>query len=256
MLVLLSPAKTMSFDRPKREHQTQPLFEKAAKNLSDILKKKDTRDLRELMNISDNLAELNYERFQEMEFDPQPDTARAALDVFEGDVYKGINSQTMEKAHWEYAQDHIRILSGLYGYLRPLDLIQAYRLEMGSKLKVDKNTNDLYKYWKPKLASEIKKDLENQPKPIIINLASNEYVKAVPNAELSADILEVNFKEWRDGKLKFISFYGKKARGLMARYMMDHSITKLEELKNFDREGYQFDNDLSSKWEWTFTRES
>jgi cytoplasmic iron level regulating protein YaaA (DUF328/UPF0246 family) len=127
---------------------------------------------------------------------------------------------------------------------------------MGTKLKIDENTSNLYQYWKPKLASEIKKDLKNQLNPIIVNLASNEYVKAVPNSEISADILEVKFKEWRDGKLKFISFYAKKARGLMARYMMDHSITKLDELKNFDREGYRFENDLSSEWEWTFTRES
>lgn len=256
MLVLLSPAKTMNFERPVRDALSNPAFENEAKKLASVLKSKSQADLQDLMDISENLAELNYERYRDMKFDPQPDSARAALDVFEGDVYKGIDSQSMEEAHWQYAQQHIRILSGLYGYLRPLDRIQPYRLEMGTKLPIDKNAKNLYEFWQPKLGSSIEKDLENQDHPIIVNLASNEYFKAMPLKDLSARVLEIKFKEWRDGKLKFISFYAKKARGLMARYMMDHGVSKPEELQGFDYEGYQFESEMSSDWEWVFTRES
>jgi cytoplasmic iron level regulating protein YaaA (DUF328/UPF0246 family) len=150
MLVLLSPAKTMNFDRPKGNELTAIRFESEAKQLADILKKKNSQELQDLMNMSQNLGQLNYDRYQEMKFVPQPDSARAALDVFEGDVYKGIDSQTMENEHWQYAQQHIRILSGLYGYLRPLDRIQPYRLEMGTNLAIDKRTKNLYDFWKPK----------------------------------------------------------------------------------------------------------
>ncbi len=256
MLVLLSPAKTMNFERPVRNAASNPFFQNEVEKLAHVLKSKSQNDLQDLMDISDNLAELNYERYQSMQFDPQPDSARAALDVFEGDVYKGIDSQTMEEAHWQYAQQHIRILSGLYGYLRPLDRIQPYRLEMGTSLPIDKQTKNLYQFWQPRLWKVIEKDLKNQDHPIIINLASQEYFKALPLKDHSAKVLEIKFKEWRDGKLKFISFYAKKARGLMARYMMDHGVSKPEELKAFDYEGYQFESDLSSEWEWVFTRES
>jgi len=256
MLVLLSPAKTMNFERPNRAAGSQPMFESDAQELATVLKSKSSQDLQDLMGISQNLGDLNYERYQEMKFKPQPDDARAALDVFEGDVYKGIDSQTMEEEHWQYAQHHIRILSGLYGYLRPLDYIQPYRLEMGTKLKIDENTKNLYDFWQPKLVDLLKNDLEDQDHNIIVNLASNEYFKAVPIKNLDTNVLEIKFKEWRDGKLKFITFYAKKARGLMARYMMDHAITQPEELKNFDVEGYQFESELSSEWEWVFTRES
>ncbi|SRR6056297_406572 len=256
MLVLLSPAKTMNFERPVRKNASNPFFESEAQELAHVLKSKSQTDLQDLMDISDNLTELNYKRYQKMQFEPQPDSARAALDVFEGDVYKGIDSHTMEEAHWQYAQQHIRILSGLYGYLRPLDRIQAYRLEMGTNLSIDKETKNLYEFWQPRLWKVIEKDLKNQDHAIIINLASNEYFKALPLKHHSAKVLEIKFKEWRDGKLKFISFYAKKARGLMARYMMDHGVSKPKELQAFDYEGYQFESNLSSEWEWVFTRES
>lgn len=256
MVVLLSPAKTMNFDRPKRAQSTRPVFEEAAGKLSGQLKSFSSEDLQSLMSISENLGDLNYERFQEMKFSPQPSGARAALDVFEGDVYKGIQSEDMKEEHWTYAQKHIRILSGLYGYLRPLDLIQPYRLEMGTSLEIDEHTKNLYEFWRPKIISALRKDLDNQKERIIVNLASNEYFKAVPIKEADVSVLEIKFKERRDGKLKFISFFAKKARGLMARYMMDFSISEIEELKGFDYEGYQFESELSSEWEWTFTRES
>jgi len=256
MITLLSPAKTMNFERPERKAQSQPTFTSEAERIAKVLKKKSVDDLRELMSISENLGKLNYKRFKEMEFNPQPSSTRAALDVFEGDVYKGLDSHSMDEAHWQYAQQHIRILSGLYGYLRPLDSIQPYRLEMGTKLPLDKNTKNLYDFWQPKLGSEIEKDLKNQDHPLIVNLASNEYFKAVPTKELSVPVLEIQFKEWREGKLKFISFYAKKARGLMARYMMDHGITQPSDLRAFDYEGYQFEGELSTEWKWAFTRES
>jgi len=246
----------MNFERPVRKNASNPFFESEAQELAHVLKSKSQTDLQDLMDISDNLTELNYKRYQKMQFEPQPDSARAALDVFEGDVYKGIDSHTMEEAHWQYAQQHIRILSGLYGYLRPLDQIQAYRLEMGTNLSIDKETKNLYEFWQPRLWKVIEKDLKNQDHAIIINLASNEYFKALPLKHHSAKVLEIKFKEWRDGKLKFISFYAKKARGLMARYMMDHGVSKPKELQSFDYEGYQFESNLSSEWEWVFTRES
>src|SRR6056297_1005850 len=161
MLVLLSPAKTMNFERPNRAAGSQPMFESDAQELATVLKSKSSQDLQNLMDISQNLGDLNYERYQEMKFKPQPDDARAALDVFEGDVYKGIDSHTMEEAHWQYAQQHIRILSGLYGYLRPLDRIHAYRLEMGTNLSIDKETKNLYEFWQPRLWKVIEKDLKN-----------------------------------------------------------------------------------------------
>jgi cytoplasmic iron level regulating protein YaaA (DUF328/UPF0246 family) len=134
--------------------------------------------------------------------------------------------------------------------------MQPYRLEMGTSLEIDADTKNLYEFWRPRIISPLRKDLDGQKAPIIVNLASNEYFKAVPIKETEASVLEIKFKEWRDGQLKFISFYAKKARGLMARYMMDFSVSKVEDLKGFDYEGYQFDSERSSKWEWVFTRES
>lgn len=256
MIALLSPAKTMKFDKDPRQDATDPRFLDKASFLSNLLKDFSKKDLKSLMNISDNLAELNYERFQRMSFDPQTEPALPSLDVFEGDVYVGIDSTTLDDHKWDYAQKHIRILSGLYGLLRPKDKIQAYRLEMGTKLEIDEESGNLYDFWTDEITKTLQKDLSAFDDPYIINLASNEYVKAVNFKQLSAPVLKVKFREWRDGKLKFISFNAKKARGLMARYMMDKEVEDIESLKAFDYEGYTFDKDQSKDMEWMFTRKN
>jgi hypothetical protein len=256
MIALLSPAKTMKFDKEPSTDPTDPRFTEKASFLSNLLKSMSKEELKSLMDISDNLTELNYERYQRMAFDPQTDPTLPALDVFEGDVYKGIDSESMDDHQWDYAQKHIRILSGLYGLLRPKDNIQAYRLEMGTKLQIDEENGNLYDYWTENITKVLKKDLDQFDDACIINLASNEYIKAVDLDAIEVPVLKVKFREWRDGKLKFISFNAKKARGLMTRYMMDKEVSNIEDLKGFDYEGYSYDEDLSEEWEWMFTREN
>ncbi len=256
MIALLSPAKTMDFEKESSVKATDPRFLEKTAFLSNLLKDMSKEDLKSLMSISDNLAELNYERYQRMSFKPQTEPALPALDVFEGDVYKGIDSGTMDKHQWDYAQDHVRILSGLYGLLRPQDKIQAYRLEMGTSLEIDEDRGNLYDFWTEDITGALKKDLSKFDDPYIINLASNEYFKAANTKELDAPVLEIKFREWRDGKLKFISFNAKKARGLMARYMMENKTEDIEALKSFDYEDYSFDEERSEEMEWLFTREN
>lgn len=256
MIILLSPAKTLNFEKPDRTNSTQPQFLEKTKILASVLKKYKPADLKSLMNISDNLAELNYDRFQNMDFGPQTQPVKAALDVFEGDVYKGIEAETMNEQDWVYAQEHLRILSGLYGMLKPLDTIQPYRLEMGTKLNIRNKYKNLYAFWKEALTQTINEELKAQETPYLINLASKEYFKALDKRLVYAPILDVQFKEWRQGKLKFISFNAKKARGLMARYIIDHKLKDPQDLKGFTTEGYQFEPELSSENSWMFTREN
>ena len=256
MIALLSPAKTMDFEKEPSVKSTDPRFVEKSSFLANLLKDMSREELKSLMDISDNLAELNYERYQRMSFQPQTEPALPALDVFEGDVYKGINSEDMDDHQWDYAQDHVRILSGLYGLLRPKDKIQAYRLEMGTSLEIDEDRGNLYDFWTEEITQTLKKDLSQFDDPYIINLASKEYFKAVNTKDIEAPVLEIKFREWRDGKLKFISFNAKKARGLMARYMMDQHISNIEALKSFNYEGYAFDEELSKDREWMFTREN
>ena len=256
MIVLLSPAKTLDFEKPDRPNATQPQFIDKTEILASVLKKYKPADLKSLMSISDNLAELNYDRFQNMAFHPQTPPVKAALDVFEGDVYKGIEAETMNDQDWGYAQQHLRILSGLYGILKPLDTIQPYRLEMGTQLNIRNKFKNLYAFWKEELTRSINEELNAQESPFLINLASKEYFKALDKRQINAPILEVQFKEWRQGKLKFISFNAKKARGLMARYIIDHKLEDPQHLKGFTTEGYQFEPELSSENSWMFTREN
>ena len=252
MLILISPAKNLNFDPLDRDLEvTQPAFLKETRQLAKAAKALSKGQLKQLMNLSDKLADLNYERFQSFKTPFTIDNAKPAALAFAGDVYQGLEAATMKPEDLNWAQDHLRILSGLYGLLRPLDLIQPYRLEMGRPLKTDK-AGDLYGFWRDKLTQQVNKDLNGGK--TLINLASNEYFGAIDPKQIKGEIITPQFKEIRDGKARFISFSAKKARGLMARHIVDKQIEEPEGLKTFRREGYRFNKSLSKGPQWVFTR--
>ncbi len=254
MLVLISPAKSLNFDsKPVTDKYSQPSFLKEARVINKGLKKFLPNDLSKLMGISANLGELNFERNQRWKTPFKPENAKQAVLAFTGDVYQGMDAATFSEADFDVAQQTIRILSGLYGVLKPLDLIQAYRLEMGTKFGVEGNDN-LYGFWQEKVTKAINKDLKEVGGPVI-NLASNEYFKAVDSKKIKADIISPAFKDLKDGQYKMISFYAKKARGLMSRFVVQNKLTDPEDLKAFDLEGYYFNNELSKGKNWVFTRD-
>jgi cytoplasmic iron level regulating protein YaaA (DUF328/UPF0246 family) len=203
------------------------------------------------MKLSDKLAALNMARFQTWQKPFNLENAKQALLAFKGDVYTGLDADTLDVAGLDFAQQHLRILSGLYGVLRPLDLMQAYRLEMGTKFANAKG-KDLYQFWGSQLRESIESELKDG---VLINLASNEYFKAVEAKKLKARIITPVFKDWKNGQYKIISFYAKKARGLMSRYIIDHSINDPENIKGFDSEGYRFSPEMSQADEWVFLRD-
>ena len=206
-----------------------------------------------MMQVSQKIAELNVERFKSWKLPFSPVNARQALLAFKGDVYMGLDTATLSEDNFDYAQSHLRILSGLYGLLRPLDLIQPYRLEMGLKLN-SRKTNTLYQFWGEKITDGLNALLEEQDEPVLINLASNEYFKSVNSKNLKCRLISPEFRDLKNGKYKIIQFFAKKARGLMVRYTIDHSISKPEDLKNFDYDGYAFNPELSLSEKWVFTR--
>ena len=252
MLILISPAKNLNFDPLERELEvTQPAFLKETRALAKTAKSLSKSQLKRLMNLSDKLTELNYERFQAFKTPFTLENAKPAALAFAGDVYQGLQASTLKSDDLNWAQDHLRILSGLYGLLRPLDLIQPYRLEMGRPLKTDQ-ANDLYGFWQDKLTRQVNKDLNGSK--TLVNLASNEYFGAIDPDKIKGEIITPQFKEIRDGKARFISFSAKKARGTMARYIIDQRIDEPEKLKGFKREGYKFNKTLSKGTQWVFTR--
>lgn len=263
MLLVVSPAKNLDFKTPlpdfvtqqssEQLQLTQPALLKQTKVLSKHCKTLSPQDLSSLMKISDKLAVLNAERFNSMRFPFTQDNARASVYAFNGDVYTGLDAQTLSEQDIAFAQGHLRILSGLYGVLKPLDLMQAYRLEMGTKLNIDEHSN-LYQFWDNTITKELNKDLSQQNSDILVNLASNEYFSAVKKAELKARIITPVFKDEKNGKYKVISFFAKKARGLMARYVIQNKIEKVEDLRNFDLAGYQYDEQSSNDSELVFLR--
>ena len=252
MIILLSPSKTLDFDH-NIMGETEPSFIEDTITLNKSLKKYSKKKLASLMNISDKLAELNYRRNQEFQENFTEENSRAAMFAFKGDVYLGLQAHEFKKKDVTYANKHLRILSGLYGLLRPMDKMQPYRLEMGTSLKVGRKKN-LYEFWGDKIADQLKDSLADHKNKSIINLASNEYFKAVKLDDLKDQIIEVGFKEYRDGKLKFVSFNAKKARGLMSQYIIKNRISKLEGIKAFNFEDYAFDESLSSENHLMFTR--
>ena len=252
MLILISPAKNLNFDPVDRDLEvSQPRFLKETRELAKTAKALSKGELKQLMNLSDKLADLNYARFQAFKTPFTEDNAKPAVLAFAGDVYQGLEAATMTPADLSWAQDHLRILSGFYGLLRPLDLMQPYRMEMGRSLKTAK-AKDLYGFWGDKLTKRINADLNGGE--TLINLASNEYFGAVDPKKIKGQIITPQFKEIRDGKARFISFSAKKARGLMARHIIDKRIESPEGLKTFRRDGYRFNKGLSKGATWVFTR--
>lgn len=238
MKILISPAKSLDFESkiPTNDFSYIPFLEQT-KELSQKIDLKSKDDLKKLMNISDQLAELNYQRFQDFSFPFTKENARQAVYSFSGDVYKGLDVYTLPEEHIDSMQNSLRILSGFYGLLKPLDLIQPYRLEMGTSLKVN-SSNNLYEFWGSSITDYLNQEMGKEE--ILVNLASKEYFKAVQSKKLKATLVTPIFKDYKNGKLKIISFFAKKARGQMARYILDNGIETLNELKGFDIDGYGF----------------
>lgn len=252
MLLLLSPAKSLNFDPPNaRLGLTQPRLKEDIAVLDGYTRKLTARKLKSMMGISDTLAALNHERFQA--FDPAVEDGLQAAIAFNGDVYSGLDARSLDAKAMSWAQDRVRILSGLYGILRPLDALQPYRLEMGVRLKTRRGAS-LYDFWRGAIAPTIEADARALKESTVVNLASQEYAGAVDRSALTVPVVDIGFKEEKDGELKIVSFYAKKARGLMARYAIDHRIENPADLKNFDIDGYAFQPDLSDETSWTFAR--
>jgi len=254
MIILLSPAKTLDFETPDvvTEH-TIPSFASDAARLIRILKKFSVSDVKDLMHISDNLAVLNRNRFKSFSKEYTEENSKSAIMAFKGDVYTGFDADSLDKKGLDFANEHVRILSGLYGILKPYDRMQPYRLEMGTKLENKKGTN-LYHYWGDTLSKNLNKELKEKNSDTIVNLASNEYYKAVDKKKLKANVIDIDFREDKSGEYKFVSFFAKKARGLMTRYIVDHQITSASDLRGFDYEGYRYEEGSSSDQKLLFVR--
>jgi uncharacterized protein len=245
MKIILSPAKSLNFEKPLPTNQhTKSVFLTQSKIINQALKEKTPADLSNLMDISDALAQLNWQRNKVWKTPFNIENSRPAIYTFDGDVYTGLDAYTLPLEKLEALQDKVRILSGLYGVLKPLDLMQAYRLEMGTKIGIE-NSKNLYDFWKPQLTTFLNKELKKNE--LFINLASNEYSSAVDFKSLKVPVITPEFKDYKDGKLKIISFFAKKARGLMVRYILDTNAETIDDLKKFNYEGYAFDENLSKE---------
>ena len=254
MITLLSPSKKLNLNSQEIvDHYTQCEFIKSAETLANKAKNLTENDLKDLMDISDKLAKLNRERFDRWALPFNQENAKQAVLAFDGGVYSGLKADTFSDKDFTFAQDHLRILSGLYGILKPLDLIQPYRLEMGVGFQNPKG-KDLYAFWKEPITKSLNKTLKKHSSPVIINCASIEYFSAIDLSKLNGDILSIVFKEYRNDELKFISFNAKKARGLMTQYIMKNKIDKLNDIKDFNYEDYKFDSKLSEDNTFVFTR--
>ncbi len=254
MLIIISPAKTLDFDTsPITNEFTQPEFLKDSRKLILELKKLTPAEVPSLMKISDKLGTLSYLRFGEWKTPFTLNNAKQALLAFKGDVYTGIDAESFSKQDLMFAQKHLRILSGLYGILKPLDLMQAYRLEMGTQFK-NKQGKDLYEFWGTKITDQINKDLKVSKSKYLINLASNEYFKSLQKDNINARIIVPVFKDYKNGKYKIISFFAKKARGLMSAYIIKNRLKNPEELKGFNIDGYKFYKSESSTTNLVFQR--
>ncbi|PCI58610.1 MAG: peroxide stress protein YaaA [Gammaproteobacteria bacterium] len=254
MLIVVSPAKNLDFESPLvTQEYTQAELLEHSQILADRCKQLSPAQLSSLMKISDKLAGLNAARFGQWSQPFTLDNARQAILAFNGDVYTGLDAASFSKQDFDFAQQHFRILSGLYGILKPLDLMQAYRLEMGSKLMNVRGSN-LYQFWGNIITAKINDALAAQGDDVLINLASNEYFKAVKTTLVNGTIITPAFKDWKNGQYKMISFFAKKARGLMARYIIQNQLTDVEQLKAFDSGGYQYDDSLTQGNNWVFLR--
>ncbi|MEO8236015.1 MAG: peroxide stress protein YaaA [Flavobacterium sp.] len=252
MKIVISPAKSLDFEKILPNNQfTKPVYLKQSKEIISVLKKLKPKDLSELMHISDNLAQLNWQRNKVFKTPFTPENARPAIYTFNGEVYNGLDAYSIPEEKISVLQNKLRILSGQYGILKPLDLMQAYRLEMGTNLPIGEHKN-LYIFWKEIVTNALNKELKKNE--LFINLASNEYFSVIDTKKLKVPVITPEFKDYKEGKLKMISFFAKKARGLMVRYIIDNDIETLEDLKGFNYEGYSFDANLSKGNTLVFTR--
>ncbi|MFB5640168.1 peroxide stress protein YaaA [Kluyvera ascorbata] len=254
MLILISPAKTLDYQSELTTKRfTQPALLEHSQQLIREARKLSAPQIKALMGISDKLADLNATRFHDWHPDFTPDNARQAILAFKGDVYTGLQAETFSEADFDFAQQHLRMLSGLYGVLRPLDLMQPYRLEMGIRLENPRG-KDLYQFWGDEITNTLNAALEAQGDDVVINLASDEYFRSVKPKALAGRIIKPVFLDEKNGKFKVISFYAKKARGLMSRYIIENRLSKPEQLTGFNSEGYFFDAENSSAEELVFKR--
>jgi len=253
MLTILSPSKTSDPTSIKIHQPTSAIFTKETAQLIAILKKKSVADLMSLMTISEKLADQNYRRFQNFNLKMDDDFSKAAILTFKGEVYVGLDAGGLSQQDLDFAQQHVRILSGLYGSLRPLDLIREYRLEMGTRLATTKGTN-LYQFWRDKITPSIHADLLLSGNNYLINLASDEYFKSLDQKTLHAVVIQIDFFDIKNGKRTFISFNAKKARGMMANYIIKNRINEPSALTKFDMDGYILDSNSSTDSHFTFVR--
>ena len=252
MKIVISPAKSLDFEKTLPNNLfTKPVYLKQSKEIISVLKKLKPKDLSELMHISDNLAQLNWQRNKAFKTPFTTQNARPAVYTFNGDVYLGLDAYSIPEEKIAVLQNKLRILSGQYGILKPLDLMQAYRLEMGTQLPIGEHKN-LYNFWKETVTNALNKELKKNE--LFINLASNEYFSVIDTKKLKVPVITPEFKDYKDGKLKMISFFAKKARGFMVRYIIDNDIETFADLKGFNYEGYSFDANLSKGNSLVFTR--
>lgn len=255
MLIVVSPAKTLDYESPlATERFTQPELTQETKLLIDECRKLTPADIAKLMKVSDKIASLNVARFTQWSETYTPENARQAILAFKGDVYTGLDAESLSESQFDYAQQHLRMLSGLYGLLKPLDLMQPYRLEMGTRLANERGSN-LYQFWGNLLTDKLNQALAEQGDEILVNLASNEYFKAVKPKLIQGTVITPMFKDCKNGQYKVISFYAKKARGMMARYIIENQVENIDELKKFSTAGYYFDSASSTDKDLVFKRD-
>lgn len=254
MLFFLSPAKSLDYKTPPQvATHTQPAFLEQSQTLIRQLRALAPADIAQLMTLSDPLAALNFSRYADWQLPFTPDNAKQAVLAFDGDVYDGLGARTLSADDLDFAQKHVRILSGLYGILKPLDLMQPYRLEMGTKF-ANEGGKDLYAFWGERLLDAINAELAEMPRPVAVNLASEEYFKAAVGRKIKGELIQPVFEDWKNGRYKIISFYAKRARGLMTRYAVLNRLTEPEGLKDFDYDGYAFEPAASDEKSWVFRR--
>ena len=253
MISVISPAKTLDFDSKCPEQYSLPRLHKESLELVKVLRTKSSEDLQGLMGVSEAIADLNVNRFRKFTSGKRTKNTKQSVYAFKGDVYIGLEAERFKAEDVEFAQKHLRILSGLYGLLRPLDLIQPYRLEMGTRLGFDDYTG-LYNYWQDKIVKLLLRDLKAQGDRLVINLASNEYFKSIARKSLKAQVIDVEFKDFTNGEYKVVSFFAKKARGMMARFIIENQLNNPQDLLAFNTEGYAYDADASDDSRLTFKR--
>ena len=254
MLIVISPAKTLDYETPsKTKVFTTPDYLVHSQRLINRLRNFSSLDLSDLMKVSAKIADLNFDRYESWKKPFTVKNAKQAILAFKGDVYTGLDAETFKVDDFKFAQKHLRVLSGLYGLLRPLDLMQPYRLEMGTKLKTDVGKN-LYEFWGSDITEGLNLQLKKIKSKYLINLASNEYFKSVKVKELNAEIITPAFKEFKNGDYKMIGIYAKKARGLLSRYIIQNKLSDPEDIKSFSEDGYRYNKKLSTGSNWVFTR--